>query len=346
MKSILFTGATGFIGSAVLARLLKDERCPKIFLLVRRKPSQTDSLLALRFKEHNLGPKVWERLEWVEADFEDAEKFRAALASLPKAESWRVLHLAAIVNSKGDARTQERLNVGVTSDLLDWANAKARKFTYLSSVVAFGATRGSELRSEKDFGRFDPINKHFSYNTTKREAHKYVLEHCKIAGEVLCPSVVHGSLEGQKDSRGHLKALREGKLNFAPKGGANFVSLDKVARAAVESVLEENLVPSADALVRTRLVVDENLTFTEYFRRYLHLYRPDAELPQFLPVPRFLTRAALGLETLLKPFGFYSRMLNSLGQSGLYYWFKSERPIDGGASFDEAVKQSLLNPGA
>jgi nucleoside-diphosphate-sugar epimerase len=345
MKSILFTGATGFIGSAVLARLLKDERCPKIYLLVRRKPSQTDSLLAQRFKEHNLGSQAWDRLEWIETNFEDPSKFVAALNALPNAESWRVLHLAAIVNAKGNEATQTRLNVGVTGDLLDWSNAKARKFVYLSSVVAFGATRGPDLRSEKDFSRFDPINSHFSYNTTKREAHLHVISACKIAGEILCPSVVHGSLEGQKDSREHLKALREGRLNLAPTGGANFVSLDKVARAIVEAVLEENIVPSTDFLVRTRLIVDENLTFAEYFRRYLGNYNPKAELPHLLPVPKFVSGLALGIESLLRPFGWKSRMLNGVGQSGLYYWFKSERPLDGGNSLDEALKQSFLNPG-
>jgi|GEM_PF-1147801 len=356
MQRLLITGVTGFIGSEVLARLVVDERVSKITVLARKKPDLEKSLLARRFQEHGIDAARIDTLEWIEVPFEDEERFRHVLASLSRQDNWRVLHMAAIIKSSKGNEAVDRLNIGVTQDLLNFANERGAAFYYMSSVVAFGTSSERRVRNEADLSRWEKHNDLYPYYATKRAAHEWVLKNAKVPGWLFCPSIVHGSLEGSKNSRGHLKALREGRLKWAPSGGANFVALADVAGPISETLLSGLL---DGPTPRTRLLVGPNLRFAEYFNLYLDVYRETLEKSgvtsgahfpsqQVEALPGWLSGIAVMKSRVLRSLGFEIAFLDSLAQSALYLYFEScyreSADIPGLDDLKQALRESFENP--
>jgi nucleoside-diphosphate-sugar epimerase len=356
MQKILITGVTGFIGSEVLARLVKDERATKITVLARKKPDYEKSLLAKRFMEHGIDPvSQIDAIEWIELPFEDEARFRQTLDALPRQDNWRVLHMAAIIKGSSENDAVERLNLGVTQDLLNFANERQAPFYYMSSVVAFGTTSDRRVRSEKDFSHWEAHNDSYPYYATKRAAHEWILANAKVPGWLFCPSVVHGSLEGSKNSRGHLKSLREGRLKYAPSGGANFVTLRDVAGPIAETVLSrafDGKTPQA------RLLVGPNLRLVDYFNFYLDTYREFFErralgtepvaMGVVQALPNWIGNLAMPVSRLLKKVGVEVGVIDSVAQNSRYLYFES-RYREGSSlpSLDElkdALTGSFENP--
>lgn len=343
-ETILLTGVTGFIGSEILARLLLVDPQPRMKILARKKPNTTDSILARRLIEKGVSPEKINELDWVEVSFEDETVFREALKQLPQ-EKYRVLHMAAIIKAVKYNSAQIRLNEGVTRDLLAFSNERKAAFYYLSSVVAFGASRVPEPRQEKSFSEWEDFNQRFPYYSTKRAAHEEVLREAQVGGCLFCPSVVHGSLELEKNSRGHLEALRAGKLPVCPSGGANFVCLEEVATAIVESVLG----PVSDGKPITRLLVGPNMEFSDYFKLYQDTWaefllskgRDIRHIRKKVhTIPKWISKV-IGFENrILDTFGVQLSLMQSIEQSSFYLYFESTYAKTEPSV--EALKRSLL----
>ncbi len=361
-QSLLVTGVTGFIGSEILARLIKSKI--RVVALARKKPDARNSLLAMRFKEHGLDPDYEiNRIEWKETPFEDEKRFRNTLSSLDSNKyDWRVLHLAAIIKAVSNNNAQDRLNIGVTEDLLNWANRVRAPFYYMSSVVAFGVNQNSTDRDESTFESWEPFNEKIAYYRTKRLSHIHVKEHAQCGGAIFCPSVVHGALEQFKDSRGHLRALKSGKLSLAPRGGANFVSLDHVASVIVDSLLETK-VTAVEGGIQERLLVGVNLKIVDYFNLYIEIYKEhlkaqglrlsgDAaatnesklkKLPKMIRVlPKSLSSLLVGIAKMTVNFGINDHLLLTFIQSTNYLFFRSKYPPDKSKDLEE-LKQAILS---
>lgn len=274
---IVLTGATGFIGSALLLKLITDFNISSeaIILIVRRRPDSEESLLANRLTRAGLkAPDYISRFTYVETSFENEENFVRSLNELGanlSGAKFSLVHLAAIIRAKGPQafQTQQRLNFGVTKDLLKFCEKfGAAQFVYLSSVVAFGASLKSQPRSEKDFVSFSFFSRALSYYKTKRMAHEYVQNFVtKTSRTIFCPSIVHGALERSKDSRSHLRALERGALSWAPRGVINIVSLQRVVNEISHSVFS-----GQNKAFECRLLVEQNVSNREYFQFYTNLY--------------------------------------------------------------------------
>ncbi len=348
MTQVVLTGATGFLGSEVLARALKVIPIEHIHILLRSRPDVEKSLLAIRLKEHGLSA-IWPRLNFVQTNFEDQSTFKQALASLQSHLSLQdnsvvIAHLAAVIHDpNSDAKRQERINVGVTLDLLEWAKQIAvRRFVYTSSVVAFGGTVNQLLRNEDSFVEgLNVQSQRFDYYTSKRKAHELIISQSQVPTSVLCPGIVHGRLENFKNSRGHLKMLREKKLAMAPSGGGNIVGLDRVAAGIVEEILEQE---QSQEKIKTRLLVDQNMTFGEYFQLYVDCALGRGSV-QIRCLPAVFGKFASALFALFKK----TRMnkivkisaLEGLGQATLFLWFVSKFKQPETLGVKKAIEDSL-----
>lgn len=331
---ILLTGATGFLGSEVFARLAKRGLTGRVWVLGRRKPDLETGLFAERMTEHAVGAEAVNAATFVTADFLDVDGFRAALAKLPDGP-WVVVHLAALIHGDGAREVQDRVNVGVTQDLVDWLNKRGGHFVFTSSVVAFGGTWVPGIRSERDFANFPSESLVFDYYCTKRQAHLDVDTRAQVPVTFLCPGVVHGSLENYKESRGHLKKLREGRLNVAPPGGGNFVGLDHVALSIVGAVLD------AEPPRRTvSLLIDRNMTFYDYFTLYVTLARAGAA-QKIKRLPGWVGRLFHLSYRVFKALGIHVGFLEKASQGSLHLYFRSERLVPQGRSLEESIRASL-----
>lgn len=339
-KPILLSGASGFLGSRVVTDLFARELGERIHLLMRSQPGP-DSLLGLRFRDKGFDIKLLEgRIHF--ADFQNVPQLEATFAKLKEMSSdWVVIHLAAIINPRGDFAAQEKVNIEGTRRILNWANKNASHFIFSSSVVAFGATPSKKLRSEEDYSSYHPFNRLDSYSRSKRQAHDEIIRDAKVATSIFCPGIIHGAYEHKKSSRSHLKAILEGRVRWVPGGIGSFVALDTVSEHIVKAAAE----PPSQSGVRVRLLNDVCIKYVEYFQ----LYRECAEKEkiEIHSLPTSLVYALMLPLALLKLLGFHAAMLAKITQALMNYNFKTERSLDEGrAILKAAILQSMKAKGA
>lgn len=331
---ILITGASGFVGSAVLTELLRKNPHREIHLFLRKDPAQT-SVLGCRFRDAGLSLDLIKKNTHY-LDLKDEDKFLATLAELSNlSRSWTVVHLAAVINAGGDLLAQEKINFDRSLQLLEWANSNAYSFIYTSSVVAFGATPRNKERTESDYPNYHWLNQIDGYSTTKRRAHDAIESAAKVKTYLLCPGIIHGKYEQGKTSRAHLTKILEGKMAWAPGGGGSFVSLTRVSDEIVDYIHREK----TDETHETHLLVDCSLAYPDYFR----LYRECAGLKQ-MKLKVLPSSFAFIIGTLAWVFancGIKSASLGKVVQALMFYTFKVSDKEAGYRRVRESIVESL-----
>lgn len=129
---VLVTGATGFIGSHLVERLIKDGH--QVWCVVRP-TSDKDKVKRLQV----FGAKI------LVGDLKKIKKI-----NLPTKVDW-VFHLAALVDTtdKFSYPTLYRENVKPSQDLAKFYLGKIKRFVFLSSMAAIGIHHQSQLVTEK-----------------------------------------------------------------------------------------------------------------------------------------------------------------------------------------------------
>lgn len=232
--SYFVTGATGFIGRHLVARLL--ERKGAIHVLVRK-----DSRKKLDAIAKKMG---WDmkRLVVVEGDM-TAPKCGVAPAQLRalKGKVKHFFHLAAIYDLTASAEAQREANVGGTRHALDLAAAiDAGCFHHVSSIAAAGLYPGvfREDMFEEAEGLDDP------YLRTKHDSEGLVRKEKRLPWRIYRPGMVVGhSQTGEMDKIdgpyyffSFIKKLREMLPQWMPTlgiegGRINIVPVDFVVAA-------------------------------------------------------------------------------------------------------------------
>lgn len=146
---ILITGASGFIGSHLRERLLKEGYSVRSFV-------RNASLL------NNLGVNE----EYLVGDMTDPQALEAAVINIDV-----VLNCAAKVSDWGNIDEFQKVNVQGTADLFDAAGrAGVKQFVHISSSDVYGFP-------DKSVGEYAPLKPcRTAYTDTKIEAEKRLLE--------------------------------------------------------------------------------------------------------------------------------------------------------------------------
>lgn len=215
---VLITGATGFVGSHLVAMLA--ESGAEIRALVRR-TSRTAQI-------ERLG------VQRIEGGLDDAAALARGVAGADV-----VFHLAALTSARSEAE-YERTNVGGTVRLLEAiaaASERPRRLIYLSSLAAVGpSTNGRPV------GRDDPCRPLTTYGRTKLAGERACLE----AGDlietvVLRPPAVYGPRD--REMLRFFRLAARGLLPV-PAGAERMVQLVHVADLA-EAALRAASAPGA-----------------------------------------------------------------------------------------------------
>src|SRR5215207_149394 len=176
MGAVVLTGATGFVGRELLARLLeRDDR--HVYAIVRGGPG--------RLPEH-------ERLTTVAGDIEQPGLgLDPRTAAVIADEATTVIHCAASVSFDLGLEESRQVNVEGTRRVADFAGGCAglRRFTYVSTAYVAGAHRGLFREEDLDVGQ-DFRN---AYERSKFEAEGLVRERAgELPVQILRPSIVVG----------------------------------------------------------------------------------------------------------------------------------------------------------
>lgn len=185
------TGATGFIGRRLVAKLLEREGST-IFILVRdSERERLDELYAFWGCDHA-------RVRPVVGDLtEDLLGVSAADRKKLGKKTTHFFHLAAIYDLSADAESQLRVNVDGTRNTVRFAEAiGARHFHLFSSIASAGLFEG--LFREDMFEEAEGLE--HPYFRTKHDSEGIVRRECGIPWRIYRPAIVVGdSRTGEMD---------------------------------------------------------------------------------------------------------------------------------------------------
>lgn len=237
-KPIFLTGASGFIGSNLVEKLILDDN--QIYALTRRPIEHPDK-----------------RVKLITADIVRPKSYLPFLK-----ECSLVFHCAAYISFRTeDFSKAYQVNVEGTRNVLQAAyQAKVRKVVHLSACSVLGY---SQNRDEIIDEQADPkIPKANVYAYTKRASEDIVHEYVNKGLDVSIANIatVYGAGDKKMNSGSIIRAIYENRVNFAPPGGTSFVTVADLVEGLI--LLSEKGSPG-----ERYIFCNENLTFFELCNR-------------------------------------------------------------------------------
>ncbi|WP_420427739.1 SDR family oxidoreductase [Algiphilus sp.] len=187
------TGATGFIGRFLVARILQDEDAV-VHVLARE--SSRDKVEKLK---RDLGESAAKRIHAVWGDIADDGLVSASARKKIAGKIDHIFHLAAVYDMNMDDATADRVNTEGTRNVVAFANSLGGdvRLHHMSSVAVAGIQFEGQF-TEDMFDEGQPLD--HPYYRTKFESEKLVREECRVPFRVYRPGAVVGSSEtGEMD---------------------------------------------------------------------------------------------------------------------------------------------------
>lgn len=210
-KTVLVTGASGFLGS-YLVRLLVDAGYR--VRGIRRTP-----------KAANIPDEVNRQVEWVECDISDIVGLEPAFHAVDV-----VCHCAGLPSfHPKDVHLMQKTNVEGTANVVNLClEHKIEKLIHVSSIAALGRTPDRQILDESC--EWIQSKQNSAYAQTKYmaelEVYRGIAEGLKAV--IVSPSVIVGSKSWDDGMAGFFKKIDNG-LKFCPSGQSGFVDVRDVA---------------------------------------------------------------------------------------------------------------------
>jgi dihydroflavonol-4-reductase len=274
-RPVAVTGSTGFIGSAVVRKLLLDGRDVRAIVEPNAKTGALDEVE----RETN------KRVDRTTADVTDVDAMARALEGCESLH-----HLAAIYKTwMPDPTRLYEVNVdGTTATLLAAQKSRVKRVVYTSSIAAVGLGKDKDLANEDTAFDLFPIANEYILTKwlSERIAKKFAQSGLSLV--IVNPAFPFGPRDSAPTPTGRIViSLLKGEVPGVGEGGFNCVAVDDVAFGHVAA--EER------GRVGERYVLgDHNVTFKEFFELVCDV--GGVKAPK-LPLPKSLAAAiALGFE--------------------------------------------------
>lgn len=214
MKNILVTGGTGFIGSNLVAALLKEGCSVRV---MRRKESDLRALDGLD-------------VETTFGDIRDADAVHKAVESCDT-----VFHTAAIISYwKKERAAMEAVNVGGTRNIVDAClKSGVRRLIHTSSIAAIGFP-GHEMTADEST-QFNWEAYDIGYRNTKWAAEQEIARGVKLGLDAVMvnPSVVIGPRDIHFHGGQLIRDIYHKRIFYYVSGGMSVVYVDDVVRGHI-----------------------------------------------------------------------------------------------------------------
>jgi dihydroflavonol-4-reductase len=239
---ILVTGGTGFLGTAVVQRLVDAGHAVR--LVSRNAPSSTTSLECLR------------------GDLREPHLVRAALKEIEV-----VYHLAGLVSfDPDDARAMYELHVECTRRLLEQAReAEVQRIVLASTSGTIAVARSERVGTEADDYPITVVGR-WPYYLSKIYQEKLALDFCRghsLPLVVLNPGLLLGPGDDRLSSTWVVSKFLNQDIPAMPSGGLSFVDVRDAANAFVQAL--------GRGEVGGRHLMGVNMSFQEFFGRLARL---------------------------------------------------------------------------
>ena len=282
-EAIFITGATGLVGTEVVARLLETTDC-QIYVLVRadNEEEAANRLRAIWYECPSLTAAVGNRVKPVVGDITHT------LTNVPQ-EVTHVIHSAAETGVQKSREELWRINVEGTQNMIQMAQSlpHLQRFTYISTAYVAG-TRSGLIMEEP------PLDSFFThYEHSKAEAEQ-IVRHSGLPFIVCRPGMIVGnSMTGRTSIFNTvyyvLKLILQGKMHMLPISShrtVNVVPVDYVSRMVADLTLKAeaegltfHLTPPANMLPQVGELIE---LVRAWAHEQLHI---DVPRPLYIPMP-------------------------------------------------------------
>ncbi len=268
---ILVTGATGFVGSHVVRKLLSAGNKVRI---LRRQSSSTKMLEGLN----------------VETAIGDVTDRDSVFKAVDGCEA--VFHVAGHVSFWSGAReAQNRINVDGTRNLVEACLAhKVKRLVHTSSIAAIGHAPDGAVGDETIPYNWWPYR--LNYNNSKYLAEEEVRRGIErgLDAVLVNPSIIFGPGDVNLNAGAMVFQAARGNLKVIPRGGG--------CTCSVEDVAEGHLLAFEKGKTGERYILGgENYTWKDLFTMICEVV---GQPPPKIPLPN----------AALKAFGFFSDALS------------------------------------
>jgi dihydroflavonol-4-reductase len=240
-RTILVTGATGFLGKAVVPRLTAAGH--RVRMLGRSAPA----------------PDLLAHGEFVQGDLADRSAVKRALAGADA-----LYHLAGMVSfDPADGPAMYRLHVAGTRGLLEEIRARGglERVVLASTSGTLAVSRTERLATEEDLPPIDVVGR-WPYYLSKIYEERLVLEfgsRHQISVVVLNPSLLLGPGDERLSSTWTVLKFLQRDLPAMPNGGISFVDVRDAAEVFVAALDRGE--------VGGKHLLGVNMTMSEFFGR-------------------------------------------------------------------------------
>lgn len=173
MKKVLVTGASGFVGSTLVDKLLENGNY-EVYAGVRSTSS----------RKYLQNPKI----KFIELAFSDPARLKA---QLDEEKFDCIFHLAGLTKAK-HLDDFDKVNFGFTKNLVDCINPETTKLIYLSSFAAHGPGEEKNFTKAKVSDENKPNT---AYGRSKLKSEEYIRSSFKGKYIILRPTGVYGPRE-------------------------------------------------------------------------------------------------------------------------------------------------------
>jgi dihydroflavonol-4-reductase len=217
----LVTGATGLVGSHMVAELVRHGEKVRALYRSEQKKSNVQKILSLYF------PGMEQRLEtigWVEGDVLDTWSLAAAMEGVSK-----VYHAAGIVSfGQVDKRTMMETNMQGTANVVNAClENPGTALCHVSSIAALGKTCGGNPIDESCTLKPDKKTPAYAFSKFKGELEVWRGINEGLRAVIVNPSIILGPALRNSSLRAVIDRINK-RLSFYPSGTEGYIDIRDV----------------------------------------------------------------------------------------------------------------------
>lgn len=247
---VLVTGASGLIGSHLLAALIKEGHdC-----LALKLTNSDLQYIKRHFKRNFGGLEEFNKITWHTADLLDLEEIKEAVK-----QADHIFHCAAMVSFfSNDSEKMKKVNIHGTRYLVNLAiEYNVKKFVFVSSTSSIGGQAHNHDITEEDKWMPEEDNSNYGLSKYLAELEVWRASEEGLDVAIVNPSIIIGPGNWESSSPVIFNRIYKG-LNFYTPGSNAFVDV----RDVVSIMLKLGFGPVKN---QRFLVCGQNLSFKELF---------------------------------------------------------------------------------